>query len=63
MGCFALRKDPAHPHCCSLQWILNTNLHGWIPQYIKDPAFTNMMLEYVKHLRVHLVKLKENGMI
>ncbi|GFU39711.1 steroidogenic acute regulatory protein, mitochondrial [Trichonephila clavipes] len=36
---------------CKLQWLLNTNLKGWIPQYLIDQTLSTVMMEYVQSLR------------
>ncbi|XP_055928831.1 stAR-related lipid transfer protein 3-like [Argiope bruennichi] len=34
-----------------LQWLLNTNLKGWIPQYLIDQTLSIVMMEYINSLR------------
>jgi hypothetical protein len=60
-GCWAMQEDPNDPNKCIFQWVLNTNLNGWIPQYVRDTAFVGMMFDYVKHLKQHIAKQRENG--
>lgn len=36
---------------CHLQWLANTNLKGWLPQYLIDQTMASVMLDYIKHLR------------
>ncbi|XP_022241025.1 steroidogenic acute regulatory protein-like isoform X2 [Limulus polyphemus] len=36
---------------CHLQWLSNTNLKGWLPQYLIDQTMASVMLDYIKHLR------------
>lgn len=43
-----LKTDPRK---CQLQWLLNTNLKGWLPQYLIDQTLSTVMLEYVQSLR------------
>lgn len=61
IGCWVMKPIPGESDKCLFQWVLNTNLKGWIPQYILDTALVGMMLDYVKNLRKYIVKLKESG--
>lgn len=57
VGCWAM--GPLEGDCskCVFQWILNTNLNGWIPPFILNTAFVNMMFDYSKSLRKYSKKL------
>ncbi|KFM60499.1 Steroidogenic acute regulatory protein, mitochondrial, partial [Stegodyphus mimosarum] len=46
---------------CKLKWLLNTNLKGWIPQYLIDQAMSAVMLEYVQSLRRHSTSPKASA--
>ena len=35
----------------TFQWVLNTDLKGWIPQGVIDSTLTGVQLDYIKHLR------------
>lgn len=52
----ALVMQPIHrqPTKCKLQWLVNTDLKGWIPQSIIDHTLSSIMLEYTCHLRKHI---------
>ncbi|GIY32455.1 steroidogenic acute regulatory protein, mitochondrial, partial [Caerostris extrusa] len=36
---------------CKFQWLLNTNLKGWIPQYLIDQTLSSVMMDYVNSFR------------
>ncbi|XP_049782967.1 steroidogenic acute regulatory protein-like [Schistocerca cancellata] len=50
--------QPAENNRCICRWLLNTNLNGWIPQYLLDTAFTTAMCDYMQCLRSHILKMK-----
>ncbi|KAK5648235.1 hypothetical protein RI129_003127 [Pyrocoelia pectoralis] len=60
VGCWAMKPVPGEIGKCNFEWVLNTNLKGWIPQYILDTALVGVLLDYVKNLRKHLMKLNES---
>ncbi|KAG8201097.1 hypothetical protein JTE90_028767 [Oedothorax gibbosus] len=47
-----------NPQQCKLTWLLNTNLKGWIPQYLIDQTLSTVMLDYVHSLRKHSASSK-----
>lgn len=59
-GCWAMKPIQGDDSCCVFQWLLNTNLNGWLPQYVVDSAFTNVMLEFLENLRAHAEKLRKD---
>lgn len=61
MGCWILEPFPGDQSKCQMQWLLNTDLKGWIPQYIIDIALRSVMFNYIKHLRGHINELKKSG--
>lgn len=46
---------------CQFQWLLNTDLKGWIPSYILDVTLVGVLFNYIKHLREHILDLKTSG--
>lgn len=46
---------------CSFQWLLDTDLKGWIPQYILDQALTYAMTDFMSCLRAHAPTLRAAG--
>lgn len=61
-GCWVMKPIPGEENWCSFQWLLNTNLNGWLPQYVVDSAFTNVMLEFLVHLRTYAEKLHSDSL-
>ncbi|XP_034243546.1 steroidogenic acute regulatory protein-like [Thrips palmi] len=59
-GCWAMKPIQGDESWCHFQWLLNTNLNGWLPQYVVDSAFTNVMLEFLEHLRAYTEKLSQD---
>lgn len=49
------------PNRCKLQWFLNTNLKGWIPQAVIDQGLTGVLMDYCKYLRQHIQEIKERS--
>ncbi|ESO84493.1 hypothetical protein LOTGIDRAFT_132177, partial [Lottia gigantea] len=45
---------------CIFSWYVNTDLKGWLPQKLVDQALASVLLEYVVHLKKHVVKLKQS---
>jgi len=43
---------------CIFGWILNTDLKGWIPQYLVDQAISRVLLEFLNNLRGHMARVK-----
>lgn len=52
---------PGEQNKCQFQWLLNTDLKGWITQYIIDVALVSVLFNYIKHLREHIHELKKSG--
>lgn len=57
VGCWAMRPLDGDCSKCVFQWVLNTNLNGWIPPFILNTAFVTMMFDYSKSLRKYTKKL------
>lgn len=57
-GCWALRQVAAFE--TEVQWLLNTNIRGWLPQLAVDSTLTTVMSDYMISLRKRLVALQEN---
>ena len=52
---------PGNPDKCQFQWLLDTDIKGWIPRSIIDAAIAGMQLDYMKHLRKYAEDLRERG--
>lgn len=59
-GCWVMKPVPGEDNWCVFQWLLNTKLNGWLPQYVVDSAFTNVMFEFLGHLKSHAEKLRDD---
>ena len=46
---------------CQFQWLLDTDIKGWIPRSIIDAAIAGMQLDYMQHLRKYAEDLKDRG--
>lgn len=57
-GCFAMRPAGPEGDKCLFQWLLDTDLKGWIPQAIIDKALTGAQLDYIENVRRRAVSLK-----
>jgi len=58
-GCFAMRAAGPNGDKCLFQWLLDTDLKGWIPQAIIDKALTGAQLDYIANVRRRAVSLKD----
>ncbi|XP_067938351.1 stAR-related lipid transfer protein 3-like isoform X2 [Watersipora subatra] len=54
-GVMRLKDVDTNKH--QLEWMVNTNLKGWLPQYLIDQALSGVMMSYLKHLRAHAATL------
>jgi len=61
--CWAMRAIPGCPDRCRFQWLLDTDLKGWIPQYVIDSALSRAQLDYIQHIRKHSETLKDSGRV
>nr|CAD7588678.1 unnamed protein product [Timema genevievae] len=61
--CWVFRPVAGHSDQCIVEWLLNTNLRGWIPQYVLDPALMAAMINYIVYLRKYLIRLQKEGTI
>ncbi|KAF4522698.1 hypothetical protein B566_EDAN012715 [Ephemera danica] len=50
-NCYVMRSIPECPDECTLHWLLDTDLRGWVPQYMVESALSGAMLEFVNSLR------------
>jgi len=56
-GCWAMRPVDGDPNKCLFQWLLDTDLKGWIPQYIIDKALSGAQFDYIAHIRTRAAVL------
>ncbi|XP_046403109.1 steroidogenic acute regulatory protein-like [Ischnura elegans] len=52
-GCWAMSPIPGESGSCKFQWLLDTNLKGWLTPYVVDGALTVAMFDYIRHLRIY----------
>lgn len=57
-GCWVFQPDEEAPKKCSFHWLLDTDLKGWIPQYVIDQALTHAMTDFMSCLRSYAPALK-----
>lgn len=62
-NCWVMRPMPDAPDRCKFEWLLNTKLNGWIPQYIVESALTGGMLDFIKHINAYGQKLRDEGQL
>jgi len=60
-GCWLMKPIPNEPNKCIFQWLLDTNLKGWIPQSIIDTALSFAMCDYIRYIRCYAKVLHEEG--
>lgn len=60
-GCWLMTPIPNEPNKCIFQWLLDTNLKGWIPQSIIDTALSFAMCDYIGYIRCYAKALHEEG--
>merc|ERR1719495_1933560 len=56
-GCWAMRPIDGNPNKCLFQWLLDTDLKGWIPQSIIDKALVGAQLDYIANIRKRATSL------
>ncbi|XP_045625227.1 stAR-related lipid transfer protein 3 isoform X2 [Procambarus clarkii] len=57
-GCFVFHPADEAPKKCHFQWLLDTDLKGWIPQYVIDQTLTYAMTDFMSCLRSYIPTLK-----
>ena len=59
-----MRPSPSgDPGQTLFQWLLDTDLKGWIPRNIIESALTGTCFDYMKYLRAYADVLRETGKI
>jgi len=56
-GCWAMRQVEGSPDMCLFQWLLDTDLKGWIPQSIIDKALSGAQFDYIANIRTRAATL------
>ena len=62
-GGWAIRGVAGDASKCHFQWLLDTDLKGWIPQSIIDNALSGAQLDYIRFIRNYAASLHESGKV
>merc|ERR550534_1007669 len=60
---WAMRPVEGHPDRCLFQWLLDTDIKGWIPQSIIDKALSGTQFEYIANIRARARVLRAGQML
>ncbi|XP_068082059.1 stAR-related lipid transfer protein 3 [Anabrus simplex] len=60
-SCWIMRPVKESKSRCQLEWYLDTNLRGWLPQYVVDAAFSSIMLDNLNNVRAYAKKQNEQA--
>lgn len=60
-GCWAMRPVEGRWDGCVFQWLLDTDLKGWIPQAIIDKALSGAQFDYIENIRKRAKQLEQEG--
>jgi hypothetical protein len=61
-GCFAISACDDDEDCSTFQWLLNTDLKGWIPKGVIESTLTTVQLDYLKHLRKRVDQITQSDL-
>jgi len=61
-GCWVMRPVQGRWDQCTFQWLLDTDLKGWIPQAIVDKALSGSQFDFIENIRARARQLKEEGL-
>ncbi|XP_065336283.1 steroidogenic acute regulatory protein-like [Cloeon dipterum] len=59
-GCWLISPIEHEPNASKIQWVMDTDLKGWLPRFAVDRAFPGAMEEFMTHLRKHVRELNNN---
>ncbi|TRY68621.1 hypothetical protein TCAL_12158 [Tigriopus californicus] len=62
-GGWAMRPVPGEPDECTFQWLLDTDLKGWIPQSVIDAALSGAQFDYIESIRQRAAHLHRIGRV
>jgi len=57
---FAFLPVPNRPNVCFFNSYINTDLKGWIPQYIVDQALGSVLMQYLADVRKRITEVNKN---
>lgn len=58
-----MRPVPGEPDECIFQWLLDTDLKGWIPQSVIDAALSGAQFDYIESIRRRAAHLHQIGRV
>jgi len=63
-NCWTMRSlSSAEPDRTLFQWVLDTDLKGWLPRAVIDSALCSAQMDYMATLRLHAAHLHESGAV
>lgn len=60
ISCWATRQSKTNPNVCTLDFLLCLDLKGRFPRFVLDKAYTNVMQEFMSHLRKYCESIEAN---
>ncbi|XP_059473943.1 steroidogenic acute regulatory protein, mitochondrial-like [Neocloeon triangulifer] len=57
-GCWLISPIEHEPDACKVQWLMDTDLKGWLPRVAVDRAIPRAMEDFMRHLRSHVRTLR-----
>jgi len=60
-GCWAMRPVEGKEGTTLFQWLLDTDIKGWIPQSIIDKALSGTQFEYIANIRSRAQVIKDSN--
>lgn len=62
-SCIVLTPIKSNSHQSIFQFMVNTNIRGWIPQYVIDKSMSSVLCEYVTCLNRYSSRLQEEKVL
>lgn len=56
-GCWVISPIEDEPNASKVQWMMDTDLKGWLPRLVVDRAIPGAMEEFMTYLRQHVHRL------
>lgn len=57
-NCIVFGTVDGFPDRCSLQWLLDVDLKGWIPKYVLEQALINVITDFLASIKTYSVALR-----
>lgn len=58
----AIKDSKTQPGVCTIEWLLCLDLKGLFLRSVIDRAYTNVMQEFMAHLRKHCSEIEDDPM-